>query len=43
MKAIAFVVPALAALLLLGACSEPSNSQVVQNRVTGHQDPLRDL
>lgn len=29
-----FVVPTLAALLLLGACSEPSSTAVLQNRVT---------
>ena len=39
MKASAFVVPTLMALLLLGACSEPSNTQVVQKRVTAIRIP----
>ncbi len=39
MKASAFVIPTLAALLLLGACSEPSNTQVIQNRATAIRIP----
>jgi hypothetical protein len=39
MKATAPVVPTLAALLLLGACSEPSNTQVLQARATAIRIP----
>jgi hypothetical protein len=41
MKASAFVVPTFAALLLLGACSEPSSTQVLQTRVTTIRSPAQ--
>lgn len=42
MKARRHLVPAIAPLLLLAACSEPSPTQMLQSRVTTSMSPLQD-